>query len=63
MFGDFNNDTLVDSKSRTDYEKLRYAFEFKQQNFLPNSCYRYNIHMFESFNRKLPNANNPRNNY
>ena len=33
IFGDFTLDTLVDSKSRNDYEKLLYAFDFKQQSF------------------------------
>ena len=35
IFGNFNTDTLVDSKSRSDYEKVLYAVDFKQQNFQP----------------------------
>ena len=37
IFGDFNVDMLADSKSRKDYEKWLYAFDFKQQNVQPTS--------------------------
>ena len=39
VFGDFNFDTLIDSNSRSDYEKLLYAFDLKQQKYQPTNVW------------------------
>ena len=35
LCGDFNIDTIIESKDKSDYEKLLLAFDFKRQNFEP----------------------------
>ena len=56
IFGDFNIDPFVDSKSRNGYEKLLYAFDFKQQIFQPTrdtaTSSTYLDHFITSIKRK-----------
>ena len=61
MFGDSNIDTLVDFKSRSEYEPLLFVFDIKQQSFQPirviatsSTCLNHFFTIFQTEAQTIP---------